>query len=247
MTKQSWVLSFYKKQFELMDPQIEFRMEDDLALQVKQIHEQVGKPFTTMLDIGAGSGILARAMAKNGTEMTTVELVPELVEYAKSCSPDSIAILCGDFYTIQLQQQFDVVSYMDGFGVGTDEEQLFLLKRIAGWMKEDGCALIDIYQPSYWRKVNGQEMQIDEAFRKYGYDEENERMLDTWWHNDHPEDAVTQSLRCYTVEEISKLCQKAGLKIVAIFPGGAMDYDDWTYSSLVSLNECLAYRIKVKK
>lgn len=247
MTEQSWVLPYYKLQFELMDSQIEFKMEKELAAQTYEIHEQVGKPFTSMLDIGAGSGMLARAMSKRGTEMTTLELVPELVEYARSISDNSITILCGDFYTIELDQQFDVVSYMDGFGVGDDTDQLHLLKRISGWLKDDSCALIDIYNPVYWRKISGQKMRFDKAEREYGYDVDNERMLDTWWHPEQPENALTQSLRCYTVEEISKLCEKAGLKIEAIFPGGAMDYDEWVYSPLVSLNECLSYRIKVKK
>ena len=84
--------------------------------------------------------------------MTTVELVPELVMFAKEHSTSDIEIHCADFYKINFEEKFDVVSYLDGFGVGTDEEQLVLLKRIHNWLKDDGCALIDIYQPLYWKK-----------------------------------------------------------------------------------------------
>ena len=53
--------------------------------------------------------------------------------------------------------------------------------------------------------------------------------------------------RCYSPDEISKLCQYAGLEIVAIFPGGAMDYEKMEYHEKVGLSECLSYRIKLKK
>lgn len=242
---QSWVKPFYRKQFEWMNNDID--MSAELEIQVTEIIEQIGIEVHTMLDIGAGMGEVARVLASKGIRMTTLELVPELVEYAKNQSVSSVSSLCGDFYTINLPEIFDVVSYFDGFGVGTDEEQLYLLTRISNWMKDDGCALIDIYQPSYWQKVSGQEMRIDQALRKYGYDEENQRMLDSWWNPDHPEDVVTQSLRCYTPEEISELCQQANLQIVGLFPGGAMDFDEWVYYDKALLHQCLSYRIKVKK
>ena len=72
-------------------------------------------------------------------------------------------------------------------------------------------------------------------------------MVDSWWHNEHPEEIVTQSLRCYTVDEISSMCEKAGLMITGIFPGGAMDFDKSIYNETAPLSECLSYRIKLKK
>ncbi|PGO19496.1 methyltransferase [Bacillus cereus] len=83
--------------------------------------------------------------------------------------------------------------------------------------------------------------------RKYEYDSINERMLDNWWNPNQPNEIVTQSLRCYTVEEISDLCDEENLNIVAIFPGGAFDFEKSRYKEQASLHECLSYRIKVKK
>ncbi|MGG0642626.1 class I SAM-dependent methyltransferase [Sporosarcina gallistercoris] len=242
---QSWVEPFYRKQFEWMDQNVDRKDANaQLALEVK---EQVGKPFRQMLDIGAGKGDVAKTLAQTGIEMTTLELVPELVDFARKRSGGLVTSYCGDFYTFELPQTFDVVSYLDGFGIGTDEDQLLLLQRIRNWMKEDGCALIDIYQPRYWQHVAGREMTVDSARRVYHYDAEEHRMVDSWWHPDHPEDKVTQSLRCYTLEEISDLCKLAGLSIVGFFPGGAMDFEEWRYSERVPLHECLSYRVKVKK
>ncbi|MED3282519.1 class I SAM-dependent methyltransferase, partial [Bacillus thuringiensis] len=173
--------------------------------------------------------------------------VPELAMFAKEHATNDIEVHCADFYKINFKEKFDVVIYLDGFGVGTDEEQLILLKRIKNWMMDDGCALIDIYQPLYWEKANGQEMPIGSAMRKYEYDSENARMLDHWWEIDSSNDIVTQSLRCYAVGEISNLCAEAHLSIVGIFPGGAHDFEAGKYKERSSLNECLSYRIKVKK
>lgn len=239
------VKGFYQKQFELSNYDI--NTESWLEQVAKEVQEQVGHPFQTMLELGAGNGGFARAMSKLRVRMTTVELVSELVSFAKEHSSSDIAIHCGDFYQINFEEKFDVVSYLDGFGVGTDDEQLILLKRIKNWMKDDGCALIDIYQPLYWKKVSGQEMSLSAAMRKYEYDSINERMLDHWWNPNQPNEIVTQSLRCYTVEEISDLCDEANLNIVAIFPGGAFDFEKSRYKEQASLHECLSYRIKVKK
>ena len=242
---QSWVEPFYRKQFEWMNQELD--MEDAINKLAQEVKEQVGKPYREMLDIGAGKGDMARTLAAHGIEMTTLELVPKLVEFAKERSNGQVTSYCGDFYTFELPEVFDVVSCFDGFGIGSDEDQLRLLNRIRKWLKEDGCGLIDIYQPRYWQQVAGREMTVDAARRVYQYDEERHRMLDSWWHSDHPEEKVTQSLRCYSLEEISVLCEQAGLTIVGIFPGGAMDYEEWRYHDQVPLHECLSYRVKVKK
>ena len=244
MTTEKWVIPFYTKQFEWMRD-TEKEMARYLEEDAKTIEEQIGVKFETMLDIGAGVGSIARVLDGHGICMTTLELVPELVQHARDRSPKSINIHEGDFYTYDFTSKFDVVSYFDGFGIGSDADQLLLLKRMKSWVKNDGTVLIDIYHPNYWRTIAaGQKMKIDDAERIYSFDEENCRMVDSWWHKDKPENIVTQSMRCYTVDEITTLCEKAGLTIVGIFPGGAMDFDKWTYIETAPLSTCLSYRIK---
>ncbi|WOV86921.1 class I SAM-dependent methyltransferase [Sporosarcina oncorhynchi] len=247
MTTNEWVIPFYKYQFEWLRD-IESEMTSYLEKDAEKIEEQIGNNFESMLDIGAGIGSIARALDARGISMTTLELVPELVVASKLRSPKTIDVHLGDFYTYTFPTQFDVVSYFDGFGIGTDDDQLMLLNRMKTWMKDDGCALIDIYTPDYWRTIAaGQKMKIDDAERIYSFDEENCRMIDSWWHNENPEEVVTQSLRCYAIDEISAMCKKAGLTITGIFPGGAMDFDKWIYTETASLSSCLSYRIKLNK
>lgn len=246
--KKVEVMQFYSTQFQMFKdalPQIE--ADTQLA---NDILEQVGIPFHTSLELGAGHGLLARSLAASGKQVTTVDLVSEMVTHLKQFKLPNVTALCGDFNEIDLQETFDVVLYIDGFGVGNDAEQLSLLKRIHTWLKDDGRALIDIYNPNYWRKASGQKMRpfpSDVISRVYGFDVQTNRMTDTWWDDRAPEQTYTQSLACYSPEEIDALCQQAQLQIVAYFPGGAMNFEAWQFAEISSLADCLSYRIKIKK
>ncbi|MFJ7824815.1 class I SAM-dependent methyltransferase [Psychrobacillus sp. NPDC096623] len=244
----NWVKPFYKRQFEFY--QVPLDDINDYKKEVALIHEQVGKPFKDVLEIGAGSGLLANTLSLTNKDITTVELVSELVDYARAHSNSSINILYDNFYTVTLTKQYDLVLYLDGFGVGTDKDQLLLLQRINEWLKLDGYALIDIYQPNYWLNIKGQQMLVSEKnqiMREYGYDEKNCRMTDTLWERSSPNETITQSLACYSTDEIYCLCQQAGLQIIAFYPGGALNLDTWNFEEVTSLSNCLSYRIKVKK
>ena len=246
--KNNWVQPFYKRQFEFYQDSLDDL--NDNKKEVAMIHEQVGKTFKDVLEIGAGSGILANALSLTNKDITTVELVSKMVEYARAHSNPSIHILCDNFYSVKLTKQFDLVLYLDGFGVGTDKDQLLLLQRIHEWLKVDGYALIDIYEPNYWRNVKGQQMLVVEKtqiMREYGYDEINCRMTDTLWQRSSPNETITQSLACYSTAEIYTLCQQAGLQIIAFYPGGAINFDTWQFEEVSSLSNCLSYRIKVKR
>lgn len=246
--KDNWEYPFYKRQFEFYLDSLDGLY--DYKKEVAIIHEQVGRTFKDVLEIGAGTGILANALSLTNKDITTVELVSEVVEYARAHSNPSIDILCDNFYSVKLTKQFDLVLYLDGFGLGTDKDQLLLLQRIHEWLKVDGSALIDIYEPNYWRNVKGQQMLVVEntqIMREYGYDDINCRMTDTLWQRSSPHETITQSLACYSTDEIYSLCQQADLQIIAIYPGGAINFDTWQFEEITSLSNCLSYRIKVKR
>lgn len=240
---------FYQIQFDMMKEILQDQMtvtKND----VQQVFEQVGKDFTSVLELGSGVGHFAHQLAEHNKSVTAIELVPELVHFAREHTSSNIRYLCNSFYTVDLQEKFDLVMYIDGFGLGKDADQVALLKRIAAWMTSDGTALIDIYNPYYWQKVAGQKMTPfgdDSVERIYEYDFANDRMIDRWWYSDNPNERYTQSLACYDPDKIFHLCEEAGLKIIGYFPGGAMDYEQWEYIEQTSLTDCFSYRIKVIK
>ncbi|WP_238600634.1 class I SAM-dependent methyltransferase [Metasolibacillus meyeri] len=241
---------FYKNQFLFLKSSVENIPTAYFEREAQKITEQVGRPFETVLELGAGMGNIANQLSLLGKEVTTIELVKELTEHAQKHCDEKITIICGDFYTINIGQQFDLLLYLDGFGVGNDEDQLRLLKRIYNWLSDDGYALIDIYEPNYWRDVYKEEMRPSEdtkIIRQYSFDEESSRLLDTWWHMDAKNNKYTQSLACYTAEEIYDMCQQANLEIVAYYPNGAMNYKTWAYYDIAPLHHCISYRIKIRK
>lgn len=239
---------FYNQQFQMFKNVID--LTQPVTEQVEEIIERVGKPFTRVLELGAGNGLFARTLADFDKKITTIELVPEIVEFARQLNPPNITSFCGDFYEISLEEKFDLILYLDGFGIGTDEDQLLLLKRIYNWLEDDGVALIDIYQPEYWKNVPTIEMSPLPNVtirRKYDYDEKKQRMTDTWWEQDTPQEKFTQSLACYSPDEIYALCKKANLEIIGYYPGGKMDYETWQFHEVASLSDCLSYQIKIQK
>ncbi|WP_284140693.1 class I SAM-dependent methyltransferase [Virgibacillus sp. LDC-1] len=245
----NWVNNFYEKQFSILKDGSKITAYHKNL--VTELEKQVNKPIQTILELGAGSGELAITAAQEGYHVTAIELIPSIVkhmeEQAKQTNLNgSLTPICGDFYTVDVPASFDVVLYLDGFGVGSDQDQKRLLQRIASWLKPDGCALIDIYSPWYWIKAAGQQMKIGEAFRKYDYDSEEMRMIDTWW-TDSEEEAFYQSLRCYGPADLKLLLENTGLELVGFIPGGGLDYDTMEYHEKLPLNEAMSYRVKLMK
>ncbi|MFB9859604.1 class I SAM-dependent methyltransferase [Salinicoccus siamensis] len=248
--KANWAETYYKRQFELMRSNSAYPANNFFEEEVSLLLEQVGRPSATVLELGAGRSDIANILARQDRKIVTIELVEEICGYAKKHAHQNVQALCGDFYTIKLQRDFDLILYLDGFGVGNDDDQSYLLQRIFNWLSDDGYALIDIYQPLYWQKIAGQEMYpfgIENIIRKYDYDEAGNRMTDTWWEKGKENETITQSLACYSPEQIYTLCEKAGLQIIAYYPSGAIDFETGAFQKIASLDECLSYRIKLKK
>ena len=119
--------------------------------------EQLTKPVPKrILELGCGSGITAGALALAGHSVVAVEIAPVAAAHARQVGatiPESrLEIVEGDFLEIEQLGMFEVVCYFDGFGVGSNDDQRRLLRRIAVWMRPDGYALIDVYNPCFFAR-----------------------------------------------------------------------------------------------
>jgi SAM-dependent methyltransferase len=160
---------------------------------------QLGPPGR-VLELGCGGGQCARAALDLGHTVVAVELGAS----AAHARTPGVDVRQADFYEVEIEGVFDRVCYWDGFGIGSDADQRRLLRRIADWLAPEGRALIEIYNPAFAASTDGQRMTVGSAEREYAWDPP--RWLDTWWPRGHRDEAVTQSLRCYTETDLRSLC-----------------------------------------
>ncbi|MGP4073583.1 SAM-dependent methyltransferase [Piscibacillus sp. B03] len=248
----NWLNDFYSKQYKWSTEHDVLNSGDLRYDLLDKVLAQNPNGDSTILDLGSGLGQFAITVAKEGFYVTALELTGEGVAFTKEMAKrygveDKITVIQGDFYEVELGQTFDFVCYWDGFGIGTDEEQERLLKRISKWLKDDGTVFIDLYTPWYWAKVSGKQMKIGGIERQYGFEAEDCRMTDTWWLNGQPKEKITQYLRCYSPADLKLLLRHTELKLINVSPGGAMDYEKWEYHKEVPLHQAMTFLATIKK
>ncbi len=246
-----WTKDFYSRQYEWLDSPArwaEFSPGDPpgRARRRAAAVERLGGPGTKrVLELGCGSGIVAGAIALLGHTVVAVDIVDESVANARRIAAEipngELLVVQGDFYEIELTDRFDVVCYFDGFGIGSDADQRRLLQRITGWLKPEGCAVIDIYYPWYFANWHGQVHREGNAMCRSEFDADGSRLEQTIWPAGEDESqAVTQSLRCYSPADLRLLLEGTGLNLHTIEP-----YESDDHEKRVPLNQAAHYLTKL--
>jgi SAM-dependent methyltransferase len=251
MASMEWVPEFYRKQYEWADWRNRWADFDPAASDphVDAVRRLAGDEPKRILELGPGTGSTAAALAHAGHDVVTIELQPMLAEHiaelARSVHRGSLRSLMGDFYDVDPGGPFDVVAYFDGFGIGSDEDQRRLLRRVGEWMAADGCGLFDILTPWHFAKTAGNEEEFPEGSGiRYleGYEAEGSRMTERMWRTGHEDDAVTQSLRCYAPADLRLLLDGTDLALVEIEP-----YTDQWYGEPTALEDAMVYLAKLAR
>jgi len=245
-----WVKDFYKKQSNFLKDCYLCDVDDFAKEKVSIIEKILDKKITSILDLGAGGGQNAIAMTLKGYSVTMIELLEEFTTHAKKLAEEhnqDLKIIQGDFYKVKLDQVFDLITYWDGFGIGTDEEQRLILKRIASWIKNDGIVLIEVYTPWYAGYSEGKEMSFGDVKRRYGFDPLNSRWLDNWWKVGDEDQVIKQSLRCYSPADFKLLIEGTGLKLDKIEPCLQYDGGERLYPGIEKLGKSITYLAKMVK
>jgi SAM-dependent methyltransferase len=244
-----WVRDFYAKQYEWADWRRRWGGFDpnERNARVEAVARHAGPEPHRILELGSGTGTTAAALASAGHAVVAIEMQDELAEntreLAAAVTGGSLRAIAGDFYEVELPGTFDVVVYFDGFGIGTDEDQRRLLRRIVGWIAPGGCALVDVLVPSYWARQAGTEEEFPPGSGvRYleGFDEQGRRMTEQMWRVGDEEDAVTQSLRCYSPDDLRLLIEGTGLSLVDVDP-----FTDEGYGESCTLDDAMLYLAKL--
>ena len=204
------------------------------AERVRTVERLCGPGSKRILDLGAGSGRTAAAIADYGHTVVAVELNPTDAGYArellKTPRKGTVTFLEADFYKVDLQGPFDVVTCWQVFGIGTDVDQRRLLQRIAQeWLAPDGSVLLDVYNPAGPAHNDGKEWRLAplpgvpgsvKMIERCHYDPVQGRWIDEWEPVDHPENALAQTVRCYTPPDLLLLLEGTGLCLKRVEMGG---------------------------
>jgi SAM-dependent methyltransferase len=245
MARVDWVRNFYAKQYEWADWRHRWSDFDpnDRDPRVDAVTRHAGSPPLRILELGSGTGTTAAALAVAGHDVVAIEMQGELAAYTQELAAvvtgGSLRAIAGDFFEAEPPGRFDVVAYFDGFGIGSDEDQRRLLRRIVGWLVPDGCALIDVLVPWYWagRAGNEEEFPTGSGVRYLdGFDSGGCRMTERMWRVGQEDDAVTQSLRCYSPADLRLLLEGTGLSVVGVEP-----FTDEGYSEPCELADAMLY------
>ncbi|MGC4189786.1 MAG: class I SAM-dependent methyltransferase [Thermomicrobiales bacterium] len=186
-----------------------------------------------ILDLGSSYGTTPFIMARAGHDVTGVEVSERIAfagQFDRATITGALRFVQADFYAFTDSERFDIVTYWNGFGIGTDLDQRRLLRRMgAHWLRPDGIVLLDIFNPVRCAQWAGDE-EVRNARPEAGYpfsvrertdyDPVGNRFIDTWWEAGHPDDAISQSLRCYTPADLLLLLEGTGLRVRAFEVGG---------------------------
>jgi SAM-dependent methyltransferase len=209
------------------------------------VYRLAGGRLGRLLELGAGGGQDAAAAADLGYWVVAVDIVPSFVDGARKLvsgvRKGRLHAVQADFYEVEFPRPFDIVCYWDGFGIGADEDQRRLLKRIADWLLPDGFALIEVYTPQYWARAAGRRMEFGRAVRQYDFDTQACRMLDRWWPVGHEDSAISQSLRCYAPDDLRALLEGTGLTLKHLESRGAYDFERNRFDEDAAVDDSMQY------
>ena len=212
-----WIIPFYTRRSEQHGPTGVLPHHRARASTIARL---CGPAPRRVLELGAGAGGTAAATADLGYEVVAVELTPLRAAYAREIAHqpgrERFAVIEGDFYTVALEGQFDVVTYWDGFGIGADADQRRLLHRIAAeWLAPGGCALLEVFPPWAWAHAAGREERDEEhrQISRLAFDWSGSRFVEYLWNEGQPEAPLRQSIRCYAPVDLALLLEGTGLQL----------------------------------
>ncbi|WP_139984423.1 methyltransferase domain-containing protein [Nocardioides litoris] len=201
-----------------------------------------------VLELGAGAGGSAAATADLGHDVVAVELSPRRAAYARALAEarPRLQVVEADFLSWSGDGEFGAVVLWNGFGVGSDEDQRVLLRRIASWLAPGGVALLDVFCPAGWIADAGlEEVEEETGLReRVDYDHLRSRFVDTWWFDGPDDPPLAQSARCYTVADLRLLLEGTGLGLEAVeLDGRPADPDEGDAAAWAA---AWSYRVRLR-
>ena len=187
-----------------------------------------------ILDAACGAGRHAIALAQKGYSLTAFDLSEPLIEKAKSISNDlklNIDFFNADMRTVDFNDRFSLIlNLFTSFGYfDTDDENFRFLTDSKKWLLPKGYFIFDYLNMNYiienhvpqTVKVTENKKIIEN--RSFSNGRINKEII---IHNGTKVETFNESVKLYSLEQITTVAQKAGLTIDKIFgdyKGGEFD------------------------
>ena len=198
---------------------------------------------TQVLDLGCGTGKMARKLAREGYQVTAVDNSMDMLEIAASEEDDHILYVLQDMVSLELPQQVDAaVSICDCMNYILEEEDLKeAFRRVREFLKEDGVFVFDMNSHYKYKEIL--------ACNTFAEDREDASFI---WDNFYDEEEMineydltlfikegelfrkfeeTHYQRCYSLDEVKEAAQEevvsflyeAGFSSVRVLDAETMD------------------------
>lgn len=179
-----------------------------------------------VLELGAGAGGSAVASAELGYDVVAVELSAVRAGFARELVTETgvgVSVVEDDFMAAEIRGRFDAVTCWNGFGVGSDDDQRALLRRVArDWLARGAVMVLDVFNPVGWSRLAGASERDEETglHQEIDFDPVGCRFLDSWWFDGDDSPPLTQSVRCYSPADLALLVEGTGLAVDGLEVGG---------------------------
>ncbi len=173
--------------------------------------------YKSILDICCGSGRHATLLAKNGYEVTGIDINADVIAKAKKNNPHAVDYRVHDMRHIeQLAQQFDaVINMWQSFGYFDAPANKGVLKAIHAKLVNNGRFIIDIYNRDFFEQNTG-----EKNFERAGQNITERKSLDgnrliVELDYGDTQNADIFSWQLFSLEEFTTLAKDCGFETLA--------------------------------
>lgn len=234
-SKVDWIKSFYDSAADWWGES--WYNGENLQGRLQVVQQYGSQDDKRILELAAGTGETAAYLCDHGYSVTAVDTskrnIAFLCEIKKSRS--LLRVVEGDFLKVRIEEKFSTICMFEAFGMGSDQDQKKLLKKIRkNWLQEGGVFILDVYHPFGPIRAAGQKRILDRledipgsvAMTEYSYyDGIKDRWIDVWEPIHDKESARIQSIRCYSPADLILLLYGTGLVVQKIvYRGQEIDF-----------------------
>ena len=240
MTETPWYHEFFGQRY--LDSYLPLLTSERTIQEVDSIERILAMPPSSkILDLCCGHGRQLIELASRGYQMTGLDLDPLFLGIAKEEAERrglQVRLEHRDMRDIPFSEEFEALTNMfTSFGyLEDDEEDQKVLNRIVKALKSGGLFLMEImsrdilvriFESRGWYKTETGVYVLDERSFDFLAGRNNVRQVTIY--PDGTKREAYHSWRAYTLTELAKMLERAGLKVAATY--GGMDGSLYTLES----------------